>query len=172
MRSDKRLSKLDKIDNNLERVVAKLKQRKVNIEVEPLVDMRAVRQWSQRCVEPLRVFCEKVLGELYMHFTPRSVNELLNEVVQRGLRLEIALALASQFDPLLSNDTLLRRYIDEDFVDWDCLTSIINGFGYRFGVDELRNLLSQPVVESPKRGRFSLPRSLGLSGIVKGLKRQ
>jgi hypothetical protein len=65
----------------------------------------------------------------------------------------------------------LRRYIDEGYVDWDYLTSIINGFGYRFGVDELRNLLSQPVVEVPKR-RFSLPRSLGFSGIVKGLKRQ
>jgi len=170
MRSDKKLSKLDKIDNNLPKVVAKLKQRKVNIEVKPLVDMKAVRQWSQRCVEPLRVFCEKVLGELYTHYTPVSVNNLLNEVVQRGLRLEIALALASQFDPLLSNDTLLRRYIEEGFVDWDYLTSIINGFGYRFGVDELRNLLSQPVVEVPRR-RFSLPRSLDLSGIVKGLKK-
>jgi hypothetical protein len=169
MRSDKRLSKLDKIDNNLERVVARLKQRKVNIEVKPLVDVKAVRQWSQRCVGQLRQFCEKVLSELYMHFTPASVNNLLNEVVQRGLRLEIALALASQYDPTLGNDTLLRRYIDEGFVDWDYLTSIINGFGYRFGVDELRNLLSQPVVEVPRR-RFSLPRSLGLS-IVKGLKK-
>ena len=170
MRSDKKLSKLDKIDNNLERVVTKLKQRKLNVEVESLVDMRAVRQWSQRCVGQLRQFCEKVLSELYMHFTLASVNNLLNEVVQRGLRLEIALALASQFDTLLSNDTLLRRYIDEGFVDWDYLTSIINSFGYRFGVDELRNLLSQPVVESPKK-RFSLPRSLGFSGIVKGLKK-
>jgi len=171
MKSDKRLSKLDKIDDNLERVVAKLKQRKVNIEVESLVDVKAVRQWSQRCVEPLRAFCEKALTDLYMHYTPRSVNELLNEVVQRGLRLEVALALASQYDPLLSNDTLLRRYIDEGFVDWEYLVSVINGFGYRFGVDELRNLLSQPIVEVPRR-RFSLPRSLDLSGIVKGLKRQ
>jgi hypothetical protein len=170
MRSDKRLDRLDKIDNDLERVVAKLKQRKVNIEVESLVDMKAVRQWSQRCVEPLRAFCEKVLAELYMHFTPVSVNNLLNEVVQRGLRLEVALALASQFDPLLSNDTLLRRYIDEGFVDWDYLVSVINGFGYRFGVDELRNLLSQPVVEVPRR-RFSLPRSLGFSGVVRGFKK-
>ena len=170
MRSDKKLSKLDKIDNNLERVVAKLKQRRFNVEVEPLVDRKSIRQWSSRCVEPLRQFCEKVLTGLYMHFTPVSVNNLLNEVVSRGLRLEVALALASQYDPLLSNDTLLRRYIDEGFVDWDYLTSIINGFGYRFGVDELRNLLSQPVVE-PKKGRFNLPRSLGLSGIVKGLKK-
>jgi hypothetical protein len=171
MRSDKKLSKLDKIDNNLERVVARLKQRKVNIEVKPLVDVKAVRQWSQRCIEPLRQFCEKVLTDLYMHFTPASVNNLLNEVVQRGLRLEIALTLASQYDPTLGNDTLLRRYIEEGFVDWDYLVSVINGFGYRFGVDELRNLLTQPVVESPKR-RFNLPRSLGLSGIVRGLKRQ
>jgi hypothetical protein len=170
MRSDKRLSKLDKIDNNMERVVAKLKQRKVNIEVESLVDMKAVRQWSQRCIEPLRVFCEKVLTGLYMHFTPVSVNNLLNEVVSRGLRLEVALALASQFDPTLGNDALLRRYIEEGYVDWDYLVSVINGFGYRFGVDELRNLLSQPIVEAPKRGRFSLPRSLGLS-IVRGLKK-
>jgi hypothetical protein len=171
MRSDRKLSKLDKIDNNLPKVVARLKQRKVNIEVKPLVDMKAVRQWSQRCVEPLRAFCEKVLTELYMHFTPVSVNNLLNEVVSRGLRLEVALALASQFDPTLGNDTLLRRYIDEGFVDWDYLVSVINGFGYRFGVDELRSLLSQPVVEVPRR-RFSPPRSLDLSGIVKGLKRQ
>jgi protoheme ferro-lyase len=170
MRGDKKLSKLDKIDSNLERVIAKLKQRKVNIEVESLVDVKAVRQWSSRCIEQLRQFCEKVLVDLYTHYTPRSVNELLNEVVQRGLRLEIALALASQFDSLLSNDTLLRRYIEEGFIDWDYLTSIINGFGYRFGVDELRNLLSQPVVEVPRR-RFNLPRSLGLSGIVKGLKK-
>jgi len=170
MRSDKKLSKLDKIDNNLPKVVAKLKQRKLNVEVESLVDVKAVRQWSQRCVEPLRQFCEKVLTDLYTHYTLVSVNNLLNEVVSRGLRLEVALALASQYDPLLSNDTLLRRYIDEGFVDWDYLTSIINGFGYRFGVDELRNLLSQPVVEVPRR-RFSLPRSLGLS-IAKGLKRQ
>jgi len=113
-----------------------------------------------------------VLTDLYTHYTPRSVNELLNEVAQRGLRLEVALALASQFDPTLGNDTLLRRYIDEGFVDWDYLASVINGFGYRFGVDELRNLLSQPIVEVPKRGRFSLPRSLDFSGIVKGLKRQ
>jgi len=169
---DKRLDRLDKIDNNLPKVVAKLKQRKVNIEVKSLVDVKAVRQWSQRCVEQLRQFCEKVLVDLYTHYTPRSVNELLNEVAQRGLRLEVALALASQFDPTLGNDTLLRRYIEEGFIDWDYLTSIINSFGYRFGVDELRNLLSQPVVESPKRGRFSLPRSLDLSGIVKGLKRQ
>jgi len=41
MRSDKKLSKLDKIDNNLEKVVARLKQRKVNIEVKPLVDLKA-----------------------------------------------------------------------------------------------------------------------------------
>jgi len=169
MRSDKRLSKLDKIDNNLPKIVAKLKQRKVNIEVESLVDVKAVRQWSQRCIEPLRAFCEKVLTDLYTHYTPVSVNNLLNEVVQRGLRLEVALALASQFDPLLSNDTLLRRYVEEGFVDWDYLVSVINGFGYRFGVDELRNLLSQPVVEVPRR-RFSLPRSLGLS-IAKGLKK-
>jgi len=167
---DKRLDRLDKIDNNLEKVVAKLKQRRLNVEVKPLVDVKAVRQWSGRCVEPLRQFCEKVLTELYTHYTPRSVDELLNEVVQRGLRLEVALALASQFDPLLSNDTLLRRYIDEGFVDWDYLVSVINGFGYRFGVDELRNLLTQPI-EVPKRGRFNLPKSLGLS-IVKGLKRQ
>jgi len=172
MRSDKKLSKLDKIDNNLERVVTKLKQRKVSIEVKPLVDHKSIKQWSQRCVEPLRAFCEKALTRLYMHYTPRSVNELLNEVVSRGLRLEVALALASQYDPLLSNDTLLRRYIEEGFIDWDYLVSVINGFGYRFGVDELRNLLTQPVVEAPKKGRFSLPRSLGLSGIVRGLKRQ
>jgi len=171
MRSDKKLSKLDKIDNNLERVVAKLKQRKLNVEVESLVDMKAVRQWGGRCVGQLRQFCEKVLTDLYTHYTPRSVNELLNEVVSRGLRLEVALALASQFDPTLGNDTLLRRYIEEGFIDWDYLVSVINGFGYRFGVDELRNLLSQPVVEVPRR-RFSLPRSLGFSGIVKGLKRQ
>jgi hypothetical protein len=171
MRGDKKLSKLDKIDDNLPKVVAKLKQRRLKVEVKSLVDVKAVRQWSQRCVEQLRQFCEKVLVDLYMHYTPRSVNELLNEVVQRGLRLEIALALASQFDPVLSNDALLRRYIDEGFVDWDYLVSVINGFGYRFGVDELRNLLSQPVVEVPRR-RFSLPRSLDLSGIVKGLKRQ
>jgi hypothetical protein len=170
MRGDKKLSKLDKIDNNLERVVARLKQRRLKVEVKSLVDVKAVRQWSQRCVEQLRQFCEKVLGELYMHYTPRSVNELLNEVVQRGLRLEVALALASQFDPTLGNDTLLRRYIEEGFIDWDYLTSIINGFGYRFGVDELRNLLTQPVVEVPRR-RFSLPRSLDLSGIVRGLKK-
>ena len=171
MRGDKRLDRLDKIDDNLPKVIAKLKQRKVSIEVKPLVDYKLIKQWSQRCVGQLRQFCEKVLSELYMHYTPRSVNELLNEVVQRGLRLEIALALASQFDPVLSNDALLRRYIDEGFVDWDYLTSIINSFGYRFGVDELRNSLSQPVVEVPKRGRFSLPRSLDLSGIVKGLKK-
>jgi hypothetical protein len=170
MRSDKRLDKLDKIDNNLERVVAKLKQRKVNIEVKPLVDYKLIKQWSQRCIEPLRAFCEKVLAELYTHYTPVSVNNLLNEVAQRGLRLEIALALASQFDPVLNNDALLRRYIDEGFVDWEYLVSVINGFGYRFGVDELRNLLTQPIVESPKK-RFSLPRSLDLSGIVKGLKK-
>jgi len=172
MRGDRKLSKLDKIDDNLPKVVTRLKQRKLKVEVESLVDVKAVRQWSQRCVEPLRAFCEKVLTELYMHFTPVSVNNLLNEVVQRGLRLEVALALASQYDPLLSNDTLLRRYIEEGFVDWDYLVSVINGFGYRFGVDELRNLLTQPIVEVPKRGRFSLPRSLDLSGIVKGLKRQ
>ena len=171
MRGDKKLSKLDKIDDNLPKVVAKLKQRRLKVEVKSLVDVKAVRQWSGRCVEQLRQFCEKVLTDLYMHYTPRSVNELLNEVAQRGLRLEVALALASQYDPLLSNDTLLRRYIEEGFVDWDYLISVINGFGYRFGVDELRNLLSQPVVEVPKR-RFSLPRSLDLSGIVKGLKRQ
>jgi len=122
-----------------------------------------------RCVEPLRQFCEKVLTDLYTHYTPRSVNELLNEVVQRGLRLEVALALASQYDPLLSNDTLLRRYIDEGFVDWDYLVSVINGFGYRFGVDELRNLLSQPVVEVPRR-RFSLPRSLVSRALLRALK--
>jgi hypothetical protein len=171
MRSDKKLSKLDKIDNNLPKVVARLKQRKVSIEVKPLVDYKLIKQWSGRCIEQLRQFCEKVLTDLYTHYTPVSVNNLLNEVVQRGLRLEIALALASQFDPLLSNDTLLRRYIEEGFIDWDYLVSIINGFGYRFGVDELRSLLTQPVVEVPRR-RFSLPRSLGLSGIVKGLKRQ
>jgi hypothetical protein len=170
MRSDKKLSKLDKIDNNLPKVVAKLKQRKVNIEVKPLADYKLIKQWSGRCVEPLRAFCEKALTELYTHYTPRSVNELLNEVVQRGLRLEVALALASQYDPLLSNDALLRRYIEEGFVDWDYLASVINGFGYRFGVDELRNLLTQPVVEVPKK-RFNLPRSLGLSGIVRGLKK-
>jgi hypothetical protein len=169
MRSDKRLDRLDKIDDNLERVVARLKQRRLKVEVKPLVDVKAVRQWSGKCVESLRAFCGKVLTDLYMHYTPRSVNELLNEVVSRGLRLEVALALASQYDPLLSNDTLLRRYIDEGFVDWDYLVSVINGFGYRFGVDELRNLLSQPVVEAPKR-RFSLPRSLGFSGIVRGFK--
>ena len=38
MRGDKRLDRLDKIDNNLERVVARLKQRKVNIEVKPLIE--------------------------------------------------------------------------------------------------------------------------------------
>jgi hypothetical protein len=166
---DKRLDRLDKIDNNLERVVARLKQRKVNIEVKPLVDYKLIKQWSGKCVEQLRQFCENVLAELYTHYTPVSVNNLLNEVVSRGLRLEVALALASQFDPTLGNDTLLRRYIDEGFVDWDYLASVINGFGYRFGVDELRSLLSQPVVEVPKR-RFSLPRSLGLS-IVRGLKK-
>jgi len=170
MRSDKKLSKLDKIDNNLPKVVAKLKQRRFNVEVEPLVDRKSIRQWSQRCVGQLRQFCEKVLTDLYTHYTPRSVNELLNEVVQRGLRLEIALALASQYDPTLGNDALLRRYIEEGFVDWDYLVSVINGFGHRFGVDELRNLLTQPIVEVPRR-RFSLPRSLGLSGIVKGLKK-
>jgi len=170
MRSDKKLSKLDKIDNNLERVVARLKQRRLNVEVEPLVNRKSIRQWSSRCVGQLRQFCEKALTDLYTHYTPRSVNELLNEVAQRGLRLEVALALASQFDPLLSNDTLLRRYIEEGFIDWDYLVSVINGFGYRFGVDELRNLLTQPIVEVPRR-RFNLPRSLGLSGIVKGLKK-
>jgi len=170
MRGDKRLDRLDKIDDNLPKVVAKLKQRKVNIEVKPLADYKLIKQWSGKCVEQLRQFCEKVLTELYTHYTPRSVNELLNEVVQRGLRLEVALALASQFDPLLSNDTLLRRYIEEGFIDWDYLVSVINGFGYRFGVDELRSLLTQPVVEVPRR-RFSLPRSLDLSGIVKGLKK-
>jgi len=166
---DKRLDRLDKIDNNLPKVVARLKQRRLKVEVESLVDVKAVRQWSQRCIEPLRAFCEKVLTDLYTHYTPASVNNLLNEVVQRGLRLEVALALASQFDPTLGNDTLLRRYIDEGFVDWDYLASVFAEYGYRFGVDELRNLLTQPVVEVPKR-RFSLPRSLGLS-IVRGFKK-
>ena len=169
MRGDKRLDRLDKIDDNLPKVIAKLKQRKVSIEVKPLVDYKLIKQWSQRCVGQLRQFCGKVLTDLYTHYTPVSVNNLLNEVAQRGLRLEIALALASQFDPVLNNDALLRRYIDEGFVDWEYLVSVINGFGYRFGVDELRNLLTQPIVESPKK-RFSLPRSLDLS-IVKGLKK-
>jgi protoheme ferro-lyase len=142
--SDRDLSKLDKIDNNLERIVAKLRQRKVKVEVKPPVDRKTIRRWSSKCAKPLRQFCEKVLTDLYMHYTPASVNNLLNEVVQRGLRLEIALALASQFDPVLSNDALLRRYIDEGYVDWDYLVSIINSFGYRFGVDELRSFLSQP----------------------------
>jgi len=167
MRSDKKLSKLDKIDNNLPKVVAKLKQRKLNVEVEPLVDQKLIRQWSIRCVESLRAFCEKVLTDLYMHYTPASVNNLLSEVVQRGLKLEIALALASQFDPTLGNDTLLRRYIDEGYVDWDYLASVFAEYGYRFGIDELRNLLSQPIVETPRR-RLNLPRSLGF----RGLKRQ
>jgi hypothetical protein len=92
MRSDKKLSKLDKIDGYLEKVVAKLKQRKVNIEVKPLIEYKLIKQWSQRCVEPLRQFCEKVLTGLYMCYTPVSVNNLLNEVVSRGLRLEVALA--------------------------------------------------------------------------------
>jgi len=47
MRSDKRLDRLDKIDDNLPKVVAKLKQRKVNIEVKPLVDYKA-----NQAVEP------------------------------------------------------------------------------------------------------------------------
>jgi len=100
MRSDKRLSKLDKIDSNLEKLIPKLKQRKINVEVEPLVDQKLIKQWGQRCVEPLRQFCEEVLTELYTHYTPRSVNELLNEVVSRGLRLEVALALGKPIRPL------------------------------------------------------------------------
>jgi hypothetical protein len=141
---DKRLDRLDKIDKDLPKTIAKLKQRRLDFKTAPLVDQELVRQWGKECIKPLRQFCEKVLVELYTHYTPSSVNNLLGEVTKRGLRLEIALALASQYDPLLGNDTLLRRYINEGFVDWDYLASVMNGFGYRIGVDELKSLLTQP----------------------------
>jgi len=160
---DKGLDRLDKIDQNLEKIITKLRQRRVNIEVRTSIDHKAIKQWSKRCTKPLRVFCEKVLADLYTNYTPVSVNNLLNEVVSRGLRLEIALALASQYDPVYFNDAYLRRYIEEGFVDWDYLTSVINSHGYRFGVDELKNLLTQPT----KTKRSFLPRSLGFKGLKK-----
>jgi len=163
-KTDKGLDKLDKIDQNLEKLIPKLRQRRVNIEVMPSIDYKAIKQWSKRCIKPLRNFCEKVLAELFTNYTPVSVNNLLNEVVQRGLRLEIALALASQFDPTLGNDTLLRRYIEEGFVDWEYLVSVLANYGFRFGVDELKNLLTQP---TETKRRFGLPRSLGFKGLKK-----
>jgi len=41
-----RLARLDKIDDNLPKVVARLKQRKVSIEVKPLVDHKSIKQWG------------------------------------------------------------------------------------------------------------------------------
>lgn len=160
---DKGLDKLDKIDQNLEKIITKLRQRRVNIEVRPSIDRKAIKQWSKRCTKPLRNLCEKVLADLYTNYTPKSVGDLLNEVVSRGLRLEIALALASQYDPVYLNDTYLRKYIEEGFVDWDYLTSVINGYGYKFGVDELKNLLTQ----TETKRMFGLPRSLGFKGLKK-----
>jgi hypothetical protein len=160
---DKKLDKLDKIDSDLPKIIARLKQRRLNITIVPLVDQKQVKQWSNKCIKPLRQFCEKALAELYTHYTPASVNNLLNEVAQRGLRLEIALALASQYDPVYNSDALLRRYIDEGYVDWEYLVSVINNYGYRFGVDELKNLLTQP---TETKRRF-LPRSLGFKGLKK-----
>jgi hypothetical protein len=160
---DKWLDKLDKIDQNLEKIITKLRQRKVRIEVKPSIDHKAIKQWSKRCTKPLRNLCEKVLTELYTHYTPKSVENLLNEVTSRGLRLEIALALASQYDPVYFNDAYLRKYIEEGYVDWDYLASVINGYGYMFGVDELKNMLTQP---TETKRRF-LPKSLGFKGLKK-----
>jgi tyrosine-protein phosphatase YwqE len=160
---DKLPDKLDKIDQNLEKIITKLRQRRVNIEVMPSIDHKAIKQWSKRCIKPLRNFCEKVLAELFTNYTPVSVNNLLNEVASRGLRLEIALALASQYDPVYLNDAYLRRYIEEGFVDWDYLVSVLANYGFRFGVDELKNLLTQ----TETKRRFGLPRSLGFKGLKK-----
>ncbi|WP_054854518.1 hypothetical protein [Vulcanisaeta distributa] len=104
--------------------------------------VRFVNSWSMRCAEPLRNYCHSVLSRLVSYFTPESINELLSEVLVRGLSIETALIMLSQCDLLHCNEYSLREYMETGKVDINQLMGILSSQGIKISPEDLRAIVN------------------------------
>ncbi|ADN49551.1 hypothetical protein [Vulcanisaeta distributa] len=121
---------------------------------------RFVNSWSLRCAEPLRDYCRSVLSRLVNYFTPESINELLSEVLARGLSVEAVLILLSQCDLLQCGDYAVREYVETGRVDVNQLMGILQGEGVRISPEDLKAVINGDYrVNQARSNRLSwLPR--------------
>ncbi|WP_054854499.1 hypothetical protein [Vulcanisaeta distributa] len=103
---------------------------------------RFVNSWSMRCAEPLRNYCHSVLSRLVNYFTPESINELLSEVLARGLSIEAALILLSQCTLIHCNEYSLREYMETGRVEINQLMGILSSQGIKISPEDLRAIVN------------------------------
>ncbi|ADY01209.1 hypothetical protein VMUT_1002 [Vulcanisaeta moutnovskia 768-28] len=151
--------------NGLEREVKELGRLRLReIKARPVKSngrelMKFINSWSSRCVDSLRPYCQRVLARLVNYFTPESINELLSEVLARGLSIEVALILLSQCDLIHCNELSVREYLETGRVDINELMTILNSQGIKVSPEELRAVINGEYRVNQARSRLSwLPR--------------
>lgn len=77
--------------------------------------------------------CSPIQGILYLGpyqtpylLTSKSVDDLLNEIVRKGLSIEVSLILLSQYDLMNNNDTSIKDYLNTGKTDINLLISILS----------------------------------------------
>ncbi|GAB6948173.1 hypothetical protein JCM16161A_23030 [Vulcanisaeta sp. JCM 16161] len=120
--------------------------------------IKFVNSWSMRCAEPLRSYCRSVLSRLVKYFTPGSINELLSEVLGRGLSIEVALILLSQCDLVHCNEYAVKEYIETGKVDINQLMSILQNEGVGISPEELRTIINGGYNQAKSNRLSWLPR--------------
>ncbi len=128
---------------------------------------RFVNSWSMRCAEPLRNYCHAVLSRLVNYFTPESINELLSEVVARGLSIEAALILLSQCNLIHCNEYSLREYMETGKVEINQLMGILQSEGVKVSPPEdLGAIVNGDYRVNQTRGAMGFLGCLGLLGFA------
>ena len=116
------------------------------------------REWSARCAEPLRNYCQRILLQLGRYFTTESINTVLNEALSRGLSIEAVVIMLSRCSLIYCDDGLVRSYLDTGRVDINVLQSILQSQGVTMSPEELRAIIEGQYVRRPSNKLAWLPR--------------
>ncbi|WP_054843779.1 hypothetical protein [Vulcanisaeta souniana] len=135
----------------------KLKARPINVKIVTLgkEEQKLIRKWSSWCAAPFREFCTSVLTRLLTYFTSKSVDDLLNEIVRKGLSIEVSLILLSQYDLMNNNDTSIKDYLNTGKTDINLLISILSKNGVNINPEELKRIIELNKGKA-KKSMFSL----------------
>ncbi len=153
----KDLKKIDKRVKVDEVRKVRLRVRPINVRVITIgkEEQRLVKKWSSKCAEPLREFCTSVLTKLLTYFTSKSINDLLNEVMKKGLSLETTLILLSQYDLINNDDALVRNYLNTGNADINLLTSILSKNNVNIKPEELKQIIQSSTGKTERTSLIS-----------------
>ncbi|WP_069806911.1 hypothetical protein [Vulcanisaeta thermophila] len=119
-----------------EKVLRKLRERRIKVRLIN-IDEEAVkfsRKLAGNCI--FREFCQRALMRLFTRYTTKSIREVINEALDRGIPPDIPIAYAIKAPERLS------ELISTGSVDWELVTEAVNEvMNTRLGVLEIKNAL-------------------------------